>query len=586
MTKPVLPYALNGKPAISPQRAEEVLRRLRETARKRQMEEGAEAAGAEAAAGPAGAAADLPQVPPAETGDMDALLFRQEHRPKRRAFPVLISVFLLSAVAGGSVAGLFLSMRENKTPEKKAAVTTVTPDRPAAQAGAAALPPEKPAGTVVVVKKTTPPPPEPSGTDETTPPARAITANAASAPAERPPVASAPTSGPRAVAAEPPVELPEQPAETSGAPLREPAPAAAAPQGGKETVIAKSAVSAPPPPSPLSETPAAAKPPQPPAPGADAPAEAVPAAAEPPAPAPSEPPAPGAKLPAPPAAEPASGTAGTAAPAADGKAPEKDLKALTDEVVRALGGLSPATQAPAEAGTGDLRAALAALVTKAIREGRSEGEIAGLLGKALENTDQADLPDALKGADGKVDIRLLIASIMPTVTARLSGKERRFVDMLQAEGASTSLKDYDPATSPERFYTRDGRRYTRIRAGDTLSHIAFAAYGDILAYPLILQANPGRISVRNLKPGMEILIPEKGSGAPAVIIPQKAKKATRSVSAQARARRAKRRPVKSRKRAPKRKITDRLLGSIGAKNQPASPAQEKPKPVINFRPAR
>ncbi len=59
-----------------------------------------------------------------------------------------------------------------------------------------------------------------------------------------------------------------------------------------------------------------------------------------------------------------------------------------------------------------------------------------------------------------------------------------------------------------RFFLEGGRRYTIVRKGDTLSGIAIAAYGDQSAYTSIIRANRGRIDVRKLQPGMRILVPD------------------------------------------------------------------------------
>ncbi len=539
MTKPFFPHGPTGQPAATPDTAQEILQRLRKAAERSRVEKDS---------GAAPAALGMRHGKGSRSGaDQPALeevLFAQTAAPKKRAFPVLAAIFMVSAIAGGGLAGVYLSVRNGA---RAPMIFNQDADARLRMAQARQTP-----GSTVVTKAPVQTPSRDAG--------RIIQPEPAKAQA---PLAQASTAG----------ELPPPP------PLKTPVVAANPPVAqersgqvptAKTRKIAKAA-----PPEPVAPPAASVA-----APGTEAtPAASVAApapkavAAPVPATAPEQPAAPAAVAAAPAQPEPMAGMAGD---------PET-LKALTDNVVQALGGLN---QPAGEARTGNLRQALASLVGKALSEGRSQDEIAGLLTRALKERNQA-LPEALKGPDGKVDINLLVASVIPKDAANYAtGKDKGTMAMLIAESENASLTG-DPRTSKERFYMRDGQRFTRIMAGDTLSHIAFAAYGDVLSYPLLLRANAGRISVRNLKPGTEIRIPEPGEAAPAQP-PAVARQALgKPAAAPAKARKPRRKAARrSRANKGKAKITDRLLGAIAA---PATanrtPAQPPVRPVTNFSPA-
>ncbi|GEM_PF-5314562 len=227
-----------------------------------------------------------------------------------------------------------------------------------------------------------------------------------------------------------------------------------------------------------------------------------------------------------PAEAPATSEAGVVAAASE-------LRQLTDQVISALGALGRAEQQgtveETAAGADNLRNSLADLVDAAIAGGKSDEEIRALVSEALENAGEQNIPAMLRDASGKLDVRRLLASVMPAAPADampMSADERAYFSQLEEEAgneaggaaaaattaarpaASGNTRTAGNTRSRSRFFTRNGKRYTIIRPGDTLSDIAYAAYGDVLAYSAILRANRGRISVRNLKPGTRILIPE------------------------------------------------------------------------------
>jgi len=489
MTKPVPTHHLTGKPLGNRpdrEKTEEILQRLRQAANDRHSH------------------GHAPEMGDDQVQALENVLFPSSQQEKAGSrFPVLIAVFMVSAIAGGAIAGLYLARSSGKPP-----VLQVAGAKPAEMIVEKDVPQQEAVTTTTIARK-----------------------DQAQLVAEVRPAGdvAASTATPRPIA--PP------PLEDGTALERSPVP--------PEAMAA----------APAADFDAAS--------GSTDQGAAV-------------------------ATTPATG--GEAAP---GQSPD-ELKALTDNVVQALGSLIPDAGASGEpASTSDLRTALSALVDKAMQEGRSKNEIISLLDKAIEEAGAENIPEELLGPDGKVDLNLLIASVIPKDMALVSSRDRSYVNQLLAEGRATTLKGQNPQARAGRFYTRNGKRYTRIRRGDTLAQIAYDAYGDALAYPRILRANKGRIaSVRNLRPGMEIRVPGKNERLTDTTEPSslvRSAKAGRKAAARKRVtRRAANRRATAKKVARKRqaapqrkqepKITDRLLGVIGAngQNQGAAAAQAKP----------
>jgi len=554
MTKPVPTHNLTGKPLGNRpdrEKTEEILQRLRQAANDRHPDGFSPGAGDD------------------QVQALENVLFPSAQQEKTGTrFPVLIAVFMISAIAGGAIAGLYLARNGAKPP-----VPQVADARPAGMimeknvapreetAAAASGTYEKDQAQLVA---------EVSPAGDT---AGATTTDAAPQPIAPPPLEAETTL--------------EKPPVAEAQPAAAPAGAPSAPTATADTTSESAAT------APDGEL-------------AQSTTQVVQDLER--------------QLPRPAdfdAAAGKTGGAGATAPAtggADASAQSPDeLKALTDNVVQALGSLIPGAEGTTEpASTSDLRNALSALVDKAMQEGRSKNEIISLLDKAIEEAGAENIPEELLGPDGKVDLNLLIASVIPKDMTMVSSQDRSYVNQLLAEGRNTSLKGQKaPKAKKDRFYTRNGRRYTRIRRGDTLAQIAYDAYGDALAYPRILRANSGRISVRNLRPGMEIRVPGKNerltdTAEPASLV--QGAKATRKAATRKRvttrrtARRTtagktarkrqdtrrrqattRRQAAPRRKTATKPKITDRLLGVIGATTTPqgqaAATAQAKAKPA-------
>ena len=536
MTKPVPTHHLTGKPLGNRpdrEKTEEILQRLRQAANDRHSDGYA------------------PEMGDDQVQALENVLFPSTQQEKAGSrFPVLIAVFMVSAIAGGAIAGLYLARSSGKPPVLQVA-------------GA------KPAEMIV---------------EKDVPQQEAVTATTIARKDQAQLVAEVRPAGDAAASTATPRPIAPPPLEDGTALERPPVP--------PEAMAAAPAAAMPSAPTATAETSS------PPAAGTDAPlsdemdrntTQVVQDLEK--------------QLPQPEDFNAASGTTdegaavattpATGGEAASGQSPD-ELKALTDNVVQALGSLIPDAGASGEpASTSDLRTALSALVDKAMQEGRSKNEIISLLDKAIEEAGAENIPEELLGPDGKVDLNLLIASVIPKDMALVSSQDRSYVNQLLAEGRNTSLKGQNPQARAGRFYTRNGKRYTRIRRGDTLAQIAYDAYGDALAYPRILRANKGRIaSVRNLRPGMEIRVPGKNERVTDTTEPSSLvrgakagrKAATRKrVTRRAANRRATAKKVaRKRQAAPQRKqepkITDRLLGVIGAngQNQGATAAQAKP----------
>ncbi len=557
MTKPIDPFSLSGKPIAKgpegrPETAEEILRKLRSKAglSSPQTQKGkppaspsseTAASGVSAArnatVSPSGSApkfaADAKAAPPSShrndsdnASDVDAMLMEGAATASTRShLPVLVAVFLVSAIAGGTLAGMIFSSRLAPV-AKDSTIGPATAERTVADNTAGAARP-RPNETVIAPQR----------------PATLALAPAASSPS----VTRRPS--PQANAADiPTVAGTQRSAGTDSHLVKDEArilPAGKAVAGDAATKLPAARA------SDRQTLPASGMPS----------IKALPAASG----------AAGTTAVVAIDGSPASAKQETATPAND------ELKALTDNVVAALAGLTQAAEAATEQQTGNVREALSALVERALAEGRSHDDVARLLEQALTDSGEAAVPAALRDASGKVDLRLLIASIVPMEAAhRASGADQDYVNQLVAEGERTIVIEEGTRTASKgRFYFRNGKRYTRIRPGDTLSRIAFEAYGDVLAYPVILRANPGRISIRRLKPGMEIEVPLRKDAALRDKGPVKLAPATRPPTRQA-ARRSPPRKTAAKARQPAR------TGSEAAP-QPAAETQQGPRKYINFR---
>ncbi len=186
-------------------------------------------------------------------------------------------------------------------------------------------------------------------------------------------------------------------------------------------------------------------------------------------------------------------------------APQDKMQQLTDQVVNALSGLnqSGGGNAPAlDQSVDQLRNSLANLVSEAQSQGKDPKSVERLLKEAL-GKNQNSLPDALKGADGKLDITTLIASVVrKSGNGRSGGGEDDYLSQIENEGQNTAL-------TSRLVENTNGKRYLLVKSGDTLSSIAYATYGDSFLYPKIFKANKGLMANPNsLRIGMRLVIPK------------------------------------------------------------------------------
>ena len=254
-----------------------------------------------------------------------------------------------------------------------------------------------------------------------------------------------------------------------------------------------------------------------------------------------------------PAAPAAAGAGGNEVASAQAGADVEQLKVLTNQVVAMLGGMNEPQSKPAEsaadaADVAELRDRLAKVVDAALAQGKTDAQIRQLVAEALGSVDEDKIPASLRDASGKIDLRKLLAAILPSeraVKANLDGETQAYFQQLAVEagrtvvvkparravGAGRTGKPQNvrtkklkrvpgkkavartrtkssPRRAPKgRFFIQNGKRYTIVRKGDTLSGIASAAYGDRSAYTSIVRANRGRIDANRLQPGTRILIP-------------------------------------------------------------------------------
>ena len=117
----------------------------------------------------------------------------------------------------------------------------------------------------------------------------------------------------------------------------------------------------------------------------------------------------------------------------------EQLKVLTDQVVATLGGLN-APKPATETGGRDLQARLASLVRTALAQGKSDEEIRLLVEEALADADEGRIQGLVRDASGKIDIRHLIAAILPdeqAVSANLDSDTRAYFKQLSQEARHT-----------------------------------------------------------------------------------------------------------------------------------------------------
>ena len=187
--------------------------------------------------------------------------------------------------------------------------------------------------------------------------------------------------------------------------------------------------------------------------------------------------------------------------------PEDEFKTLTNNVVNALTRLKAGEQNPAKnpnVSTRDLRSALSQLVEEANRRGKSGDYVGQLLNQALEGRNA--VPAALDDGTGKLDINILLTSILPAGAKETAGHtDDAYLAALQGEGKRTVVMS---AARPDAVPKGKRPAFVIVKPGDTLSRIAAKYYGDPLAYPKLFAANRNQLSNAHLlKVGQRLRLP-------------------------------------------------------------------------------
>jgi nucleoid-associated protein YgaU len=167
--------------------------------------------------------------------------------------------------------------------------------------------------------------------------------------------------------------------------------------------------------------------------------------------------------------------------AASDSAPEMD--ALTRNVLASLG-------AAAQSGPGTGTTApddLSGLIRQALNAGDGDAYVDALLNEAAQ-AGRIAIPPALRTAEGRVDTRTLLASLVSQASAAVEAD----VALLEAEARSDAPAPARPgadalagavprpADRPETYV---------VQPGDSLAGIAYRFYGETMAYLAIYDAN-------------------------------------------------------------------------------------------------
>lgn len=167
-----------------------------------------------------------------------------------------------------------------------------------------------------------------------------------------------------------------------------------------------------------------------------------------------------------------------AAPATPAPAPVPDeMQAATHAVLAALSG--GAGQTPG--GSSDL----ATLISQSMAAGQGDAYMDALLNEAVA-AGQVVVPEAMMTADGRLDTRTLIASVVS-----------------QSLGSAGAVIATQPVTQEV-----GGQRYYTVEAGDSLAYISVLFYGTSAQFQKIFDANRSVLESPNkIRVGQTLLIP-------------------------------------------------------------------------------
>jgi nucleoid-associated protein YgaU len=165
-----------------------------------------------------------------------------------------------------------------------------------------------------------------------------------------------------------------------------------------------------------------------------------------------------------------------AAPASPAPVPD-EMRAATNAVLAALSG--GAGQTPG--GSNDL----ATLISQSMAAGQGDAYLDALVNEAVASG-QVMVPEAMMTADGRVDTRTLIASVVS-----------------QSLGSGGAVSATQPVTQEV-----GGQRYYTVEAGDSLAYISVLFYGTSAQFQKIFDANRSVLESPNkIRVGQTLLIP-------------------------------------------------------------------------------
>lgn len=173
--------------------------------------------------------------------------------------------------------------------------------------------------------------------------------------------------------------------------------------------------------------------------------------------------------------------------------------AQTYDVLADIGLLTPRSDAGSEPAR---ETPLARAVADALKAGLSDREIDALVNAAARDGDIL-VPDVLVTADGRVDTRVLLDSIVIQARVATGGDLPEVPDVPAGEGSGVEVRVVQRATETQQY------RFYTVAPGDSLGAIALKFFGDASWYPAIFQANRGLLSSPNLiQSGQRLVIPD------------------------------------------------------------------------------
>ncbi len=147
------------------------------------------------------------------------------------------------------------------------------------------------------------------------------------------------------------------------------------------------------------------------------------------------------------------------------------------------------------------QSALENLVVAALKEGRPDAEIDGLINAAAQ-AGQLTVPEILVTADGRVDTAILLQSIINEATIAAGGAAPAVPDVPTGDGTGVEVRVVQRATETEQY------RFYTVSPGDSLGAIAVKFYGNVTKYPLIYEANRKILSSPDqIRVGQRLAIP-------------------------------------------------------------------------------